>query len=84
MTELLFCMMLCAITVQWSFTALRRGREGERDKDRQRERERVCVCARRVGPAPAHPTLTAAACRVRSAAFPEGNAEDKEEEAHFS
>lgn len=44
MTELLFCMMLCAITVQWSFTALRRGREGERDKDRQRERESMCVC----------------------------------------
>lgn len=37
----------------------------------------MCVC-RTVGPAPAHPTLTAAACRVWSAAFPEGNAEDEE------
>ncbi len=38
MTELLFC----ASTVQWSFTALRRGRtrECEKDKGRQRERER--------------------------------------------
>ncbi len=47
MTELLFCMKLCAITVQWSLTALRRGRKRERDKDRQREREReresMCV-----------------------------------------
>lgn len=82
MTELLFC----NITVQWSFsTALRRGRKRERDKHRQREREREreYVCARRLGPAPAYPTLTAAACRVRSAAFPEGNAEDKEEEARL-
>ena len=74
MTELLFC----NITVQWSFsTAVRRGRK------REREREREYVCARRLGPAPAYPTLTAAACRVRSAAFPEGNAEDKEVEARL-
>lgn len=33
--------------------------------------------ARRVGPVPTYPTLTAAAaCRERSAAFPEGNAEE--------
>lgn len=43
MTELLFCMKLCAITVQWSFTALSRGRKRERDKDRQREGESMCV-----------------------------------------
>ena len=35
MTELLFC----NITVQWSFTTLRRGRKMERDTDRQREKE---------------------------------------------
>lgn len=58
-----------------------REREGERETKPDRKRE--YVCAGRVGPAPTHPTLTAAACRVRSAAFPEGNAEDKEEEAHF-
>lgn len=56
MTELLFC----ASTVQWSFTALRRGRTREWERQRQTERERESVCARRVGRKPAHPTLTAA------------------------
>lgn len=66
----------------WSFTALRE-RKSDRDKKRT-ERGIESVCSRRTGPMPVPPTLTTAACRVRSAAFPEGNAEDKEEEAHFS
>lgn len=52
------------------------GEEWERPKKGQRWRVWT-------GPAPVPPTLTATAYRVRSAAFPEGNAEDKEEEAHF-
>lgn len=50
-----------------------------REWDINRVRVTESVGARRVGPAPTYPTLTAAAaaaCRERSAAFPEGNAEE--------
>lgn len=40
MSELLSCAVHCAITVQWSFTALRRRREWETKMDRERERVR--------------------------------------------
>lgn len=72
--NMLFCAML------WSFVVIHSiGWVGERErqsKDSQRARESERVCGGRVGPAPAHPTL-ATACRVKSAAFPEGNAEDR-------
>lgn len=42
-----------------------------------RVRVKESVRGGRVGPVPTYPTLTAAACRVRSAAFPEGNAEGR-------
>lgn len=47
-------------------------------KSTERERESGSKSVSKwSGTAPAHPTLTAADCRVRSAAFPEGSAEDK-------